>query len=191
MISPPGKGEATRLVRAVPVPGRARRSRRVWTGNGRAHIEVRGVDRPADESVAQQLRARLERVRGVHWADDLVDAVEDVEDAHDLRTEGFPVERPDHPGDIEPLLQQAIALGGDALGLLTDAALRALLIAEIDGRRTVWRRREPELSGRGPGRSSATPTGPRSRRWPARWGSRTHAGGPGRCSPLRRRRRHG
>ncbi|WP_433605292.1 HAD-IC family P-type ATPase [Dactylosporangium sp. CA-139114] len=223
------------LVRAVPVPGRARSARRVWTGNGRAHIEVRGVDRPEGEPVAQQLRARLEQVRGVHWAevntalsrvvvafeegsvglDDLVDAVEDVEDLHDLRTEGFPVERPDHPGDIEPLLQQAIALGGDALGLglaalrsplarrglpanalslialvdatprlrnalserlgraateltlalihstarglvagpplglLTDAALRALLIAEIDGRRTVWRRREPELSGRG------------------------------------------
>jgi cation-transporting ATPase I len=49
---------------------------------------------------------------------DLVDAVEDVEEAHDLRTEGFPKNRPEHPADVEPLHRQLVALGGDALGLV-------------------------------------------------------------------------
>jgi cation-transporting ATPase I len=126
-------------------------SRRAWVGDGHAHIEVRGINRPCNEAVARHLEAHLERIRGVHWAEvnavlgrviiafdegtvdpnDLVDAVEDVEEAHDLETAGFPTDRPEHPGDVEPLQRQLIALGGDAAGLAL-AAMRPFL-----GRRTL------------------------------------------------------
>ncbi|NJC73000.1 cation-transporting P-type ATPase [Planosporangium thailandense] len=220
--------------RALPVPGRSRMSRRSWVGNGRAHIEVRGLDRPGSEAFAKQVEEQLERLHGVHWAevnavlgrvvvaftgdrvdvDDLVDAIEDVEEAHELHTAGFPKSRPEHPADDEPLHRQLVALGSDALGLalstvrpvlrqrtfpsdvlsvlalvdstprlrhalyerfgraatdltlavthaiasgltpgppvsvLTDAAYRAVLISEINARRTVWQRREPDLQSR-------------------------------------------
>ncbi|HEV7898462.1 MAG TPA: HAD-IC family P-type ATPase [Planosporangium sp.] len=220
--------------RSLPLPGRRRMSRRSWVGHGRAHIEVRGIDRPGSEVVARHLEEHLKRIHGVHWAevnavlgrvvvafdsgsvspDDLVDAIEDVEEAHDLDTEGFPKDRPDHPADDEPLHQQLAALGGDALGLalttmrpalgrrtlpsdvlavlalieatprlrdelserlgratidltlavthavaqglapglpvgpLTDVAYRAVLVSEINARRAVWHRREPELHAR-------------------------------------------
>ncbi|GII24423.1 putative cation-transporting ATPase I [Planosporangium mesophilum] len=200
-------------------------------GHGRAHIEVRGIDRPGNEAVIKRLEEHLNRIHGVHWAEvnavlgrvvvsfdedvlspyDVIDAIEDVEEAHQLETEGFPRGRPEHPGDVEPLYRQLYALGGDALGLvlstmrpalggrtlpadllsvlslieatprlrhelserlgraatdltlavthavaqgltpgipvglLIDATLRATLIAEINARREVWHRREPEL----------------------------------------------
>ena len=215
----------------VPVPGRRRMSRRTWVGNGRAHIEVRGIDRPGNEFIARRLEERLKRIHGVHWAEvnavlgrvvvvfdddavspgDLLDTVKDVEEAHELETEDFAKNRPEHPADVEPLLERLAALSGEALGfalaalrpalgrrtgpsdllaalalieatprlrdqlserlgraatdltlalthavaqglaggpplaVLTDAAYRAALISEINARRTVWRRREPEL----------------------------------------------
>ncbi|MGO8872002.1 MAG: hypothetical protein ACLQPH_11490, partial [Acidimicrobiales bacterium] len=49
--------------------------------------------------------------------DDLVEVVEGVEDAHGMHEERFPADRPDHPGDIEPLRRNLIAAGADVLGL--------------------------------------------------------------------------
>ena len=46
-----------------------RHSRRTWVGNGRAHIEVRGLSGPRSEEVAASLKTKLERLRGVHWAE--------------------------------------------------------------------------------------------------------------------------
>jgi cation-transporting ATPase I len=132
--------------RSLPVPGRRRMARRTWVGNGRAHIEVRGIDRFGNEAVARHVEDRLERVHGVHLAevnavlgrvvvafdggqvspDDLVDAVEDVEEAHELHTEAFPKDRPEHPADVEPLRQHLATLTGDAVGL-TLATMRPLL----------------------------------------------------------------
>jgi cation-transporting ATPase I len=214
----------------LPIPGLGRTARRTWVGNGRAHIEVRGVDRPGSEAMSKHLEERLRLLPGVHWAevnavmarvivafdgdqvsvDDLVDTIGDVEEAHDTRTECFPKDRPEHPADVEPLRRQLLALGSDAagivlatlrprlglhtaredlasvlavidatprlrrelterlgrptadltlaivgatmqglaqrpIGLLVDAAHRALLISEITARREVWLRREPEL----------------------------------------------
>ncbi|NJC73690.1 heavy metal translocating P-type ATPase [Planosporangium thailandense] len=216
--------------RSLPTPGR-RMARRSWVGNGRAHIEVRGIHRPGSEFIARRLENRLERIVGVDAAevnavlgrvvvafdsgqvglDDLVDAVEDVEEAHDLHAEAFPRDRPDHPADVEPLRQLLVTLVGDTvalalaavrpalgrrtwpsdllsvlalveatprlrhelsqrlgraatdlvlavthalaqgltpglpIGLLTDAAVHAILVSETSARRTAWQHLEPEL----------------------------------------------
>lgn len=54
---------------------------------------------------------------------DLLGTAKDVEDGHELETEDFAKNRPEHPADVEPLLEQFAALGGDALGLAL-AAIR-------------------------------------------------------------------
>jgi cation-transporting P-type ATPase I len=116
-------------------PGR--RQRRRWVGNGRAHIEVKRVHRPDSHPVARHLETALADVDGVSWAevntvagrvvvafdgdrvdvDALVDVIEGVEDAHDLAQERFPHDRPDHPGDREPIQRQIYAIGADIGGL--------------------------------------------------------------------------
>jgi cation-transporting ATPase I len=116
-------------------PGR--RHRRVWVSEGRAHIEVRAVDRPGHDRLIKDLEAALNAVEGVDWAqvnavlgrvvvvfdpegpslDDLVDEIEAIEEAHEVGDERFPHERPEHPGDLGPLRRDAIALGADVVGL--------------------------------------------------------------------------
>jgi cation-transporting ATPase I len=117
--------------------GSGRRHRRMWVGDRRAHIEVKGVHRADLEDVARHVEKALEELDSVHWAevnavlgsvvvafdpegaelDDLVGVVEGVEDAHGMRDERFPADRPDHPGDVEPLRRNALAAGADVLGL--------------------------------------------------------------------------
>ncbi|MHB1719192.1 MAG: HAD-IC family P-type ATPase [Acidimicrobiales bacterium] len=114
-----------------------RRHRRSWVGNGRAHIEVRAARRQGLDAFARHVEGALSRVEGVQWAevnavtgrvvvafdpssadlDDLVEVVEGVEEAHGLHQERFSHDRPEHPGDIEPLRRNAIALGADVAGL--------------------------------------------------------------------------
>ena len=116
-------------------PGR--RQRRRWVGNGRAHIEVRGIHRPENHPAARGLEAALAEVDGVQWAqvntvagrvvvafdgdqvgvDEICDVIEGVEDAHDLSDERFPHDRPDHPADSEPIQRQLYAIGADLGGL--------------------------------------------------------------------------
>jgi cation-transporting P-type ATPase I len=131
----PGAALATLADRLPRSPGR--RQRRHWTGNGRAHIEVRGVQRPENAGAARDVEVRLRRLDGVSWAEvnaptgrvvvqfdaeraqiaDLVAVVEAVEDVHGLAGERFPPDQPDHPGDIEPLHRQLYAIGADVGGL--------------------------------------------------------------------------
>ncbi len=117
--------------------GSGRRRRRVWAGSGKAHIEVRGVHRAGTEALARDVERALHAAEGVQWAqvnaltgrvvvafdpdgpsvDDLVDVVEGVEEAHEVQEERFPRERPEHPGDVEPLRRQAVAIGADVVAL--------------------------------------------------------------------------
>ncbi len=117
--------------------GSGRRRRRVWAGLGKAHIEVRGVHRAGMEALARDVERALHDAEGVKWAqvnavtgrvvvafdpdgpsvDDLVGIVEGVEEVHEVQEEHFPRDRPEHPGDVEPLRRQAIALGADAAAL--------------------------------------------------------------------------
>ena len=133
-------GIAAAISSRIPAsPGR--RKRRRWVGNGRAHIEVKGVGRPENQVVGRRVEKALARLEGVQWAevnavagsvvvafdgeetsvDALCEVIEGVEDAHDLSDERFPHDRPDHPGDAEPIQRQLYAItadcGGLALGL--------------------------------------------------------------------------
>ena len=116
-------------------PGRRRR--RLWVGQGKAHIEVRGVHDPARKVLVGDVERALRAVPGVRWAqvnavagrvivafdpegpstEDLLGVIEGVEEAHEVHKERFSHERPEHPGDIEPVRRQAIAIGADVVAL--------------------------------------------------------------------------
>jgi cation-transporting ATPase I len=120
---------------ASPHPGRS--ARRGWISGNRAHIEVRGLDRPGTEQAARQLEAALRRVAGVHWAevnavlgrvvvafaageggiDELIDVVSAFETANQLHRERLPTDRPDHPADVAPLHRQVVSLAADVVGI--------------------------------------------------------------------------
>ncbi|MBV8949618.1 MAG: HAD-IC family P-type ATPase, partial [Actinobacteria bacterium] len=132
-------------------PRRTRHRRRRTVTNGRAHIEVRGLDRPDAERFATSLVQSLERLEGVNWAavnqvlgrvvvafddeqvdvDDLTEVIETVEAASGHSRDGFPIERPEHPGDTEPVLRQAFAIGADVVGLGVSVAGRVLRIRPL------------------------------------------------------------
>jgi len=129
----PGAALSGALDRLSP----GRRRRRLWVGRGKAHIEVRGVHHPGREALARDLERALHGVKGVQWAqvnavagrvvvafdpdgpsvEDLLDVIDGVEEAHDIHKERFSYERPEHPGDVEPLRRQAIAIGADVVAL--------------------------------------------------------------------------
>ena len=116
-------------------PGRRRR--RSWVGDGKAHIEVRGVNDPKRKILARDVERALHAVEGVEWAqvnavagrvvvafdpdgpspEDLIEVIERVEEVHEVHKERFSHERPEHPGDIEPVRRQAIAIGADVVAL--------------------------------------------------------------------------
>src|SRR5207302_7770180 len=88
VATPPRRAQSLRTVGLSGLPGplrslgalgrivdhaagamRGRASRRAWVGHGRAHIEVRGLQRPGSEDLAASLKRALERVRSVRWAE--------------------------------------------------------------------------------------------------------------------------
>ncbi len=145
----PQLGRVRQLTNIVPNPvsplmnmldkaASGRKHRRIWQGNGRAHIEVKAVHTPGFEHVANDIEKSLKELKGVDWAevnavagrvvvafadggevnvDDLVEVIEGVEEAHDVHNERFPHERPEHPGDSEPINRNLLALGADAAGI--------------------------------------------------------------------------
>lgn len=104
---------------------------------GRAHIEVRTATRPGSESLARQLEAALNRLEGVHWVEvnaiigrvavafdgdaanveDVLGVVESVEEATGVAGEPFSFDRPDHPGDPEPVRRAVAGLVADVAGI--------------------------------------------------------------------------
>jgi len=107
-----------------------RRSRRVSVVGDHVHVEVRGTLDDRHPHVGAALASALQRLDGVQWAevdavlgravvlidpgsveiDDLVDAIEDVEEAHGTAGERFPHHLPDHPDDLEPVQRRAVAI---------------------------------------------------------------------------------
>lgn len=129
----------------VPVP---HRTRHVWVGDTRAHLELRALDVDAATRFAELVVPRVAARPGVAWAEvnactnrlvvafegsPDVDAVRDVLAAveHELGVEQvpFPHDRPDHPGDDGPFVRQLVALGADVGGLSLGLALRAVRAA--------------------------------------------------------------
>ncbi|MHB1987296.1 MAG: HAD-IC family P-type ATPase [Acidimicrobiales bacterium] len=130
-------GSAAALSNVLDRLSPGRRRRRLWTGRGKAHIELRAVQDPERAGLARDVERALHEIEGVHWAEvnavigrvvvafdpegpsieDLVEVIEDVERAYEVHNDHFPHERPEHPGDIEPLRRQAIAIGADVVAL--------------------------------------------------------------------------
>src|SRR5205814_5589943 len=116
-------------------PGRRRR--RVWRREGRAHIEVRAVEDQDRNALIKEIQEVLEAAPGVRWTqlnpvsgrvvvdfderrtavETLVETIEETESAHDVADMPFPLDRPEYPGDIEPIRRALSALVADAAGL--------------------------------------------------------------------------
>ena len=147
-------------------PGRRRR--RLWVGAGKAHIEVRGVHDPARKLLVRDVERALHALPGVQWAqvnavagrvivafdpegpstEDLLGVIEGVEEAHDVHNGRFSHERPDHPGDIEPIRRQGIAIGADVVALsggVLGQLLRAAPIPAELGSLVAFAENEPRF----------------------------------------------
>lgn len=129
------------------MPGRGRH---VWQGPGRAHIEVRGSHRPGREAFVEALERALHDIEGVDWAevnaavahvviafdaetvgvDDLVDAVEDVEDAFGVSDDPL-TDAPQHPGAADPFRLGVIELGADLAGIVVGLVGRAARLPQL------------------------------------------------------------
>lgn len=128
-----------------------RHARRASVVRDRAHIEVRGALDPHHHALRPSVKAALERIEGVQWAevdaivgravvlfdpeavdlDELIDAIEDVEEAHGTAGQRFPHHQPDHPDDLQPVQRRAVAIAADTVGLGIVAAGQALHLARI------------------------------------------------------------
>jgi cation-transporting ATPase I len=97
---------------------------------------VRGLHRAEGTEVAREVERALGELGGVDWAavnevlgrvvvafdeeqvdpTDVLEVVSAVEEAFGLEEEEFPVDRPEHPGDVDPVRRQLWALSADAAG---------------------------------------------------------------------------
>ncbi|WP_146167735.1 HAD-IC family P-type ATPase, partial [Micromonospora sp. MH33] len=138
---------ATRLARLAGLT-----RRRVWSRDGRHHIEVHGVCQDGGDRLARQVEAALEALPGVAWArvnapsGRVVVAVEEPKPKlRDLiatvaRTERVCPHEPDpeipppHPPEEGPRTPRTLgALVSDALGLTISAATRILPFTPVPG----------------------------------------------------------
>lgn len=124
----------------------AGRSRRSWTNQERAHLELRALDPAEMASFADELEAALSSLHAVEWVDvngylgrvvvafdaaeitvaDLVIEVEAVEEQCGFADRPFPSELETHPADVEPLLREAAKVGADVVSLAVAFPLRFL-----------------------------------------------------------------
>ncbi|REE94991.1 cation-translocating P-type ATPase [Thermomonospora umbrina] len=124
----------------------SRTQRRVWSRDGRAYVEVRGLRTRADRRALQAVRRAVRALDGVRWAevnavtgellasfdegtvslDRIVDAVEGVETAERAgeTDEEFPGHG--HPADRAPLTAEAIALASDCTAFALAATGRVV-----------------------------------------------------------------
>ncbi len=131
--------------------GRRPRRTSVSRDGRRAHIEVRGAHRPERAALVRDVKAALERLDGVDWvevdavagraiavfdpdslgADDLIGTIETIEELHGASDERFPHDRPDHPGDSEPIQRNAYAIVADTFGIGVATGMQVLRVVRI------------------------------------------------------------
>ncbi len=131
----------------------AQRTRRVWIGANRAHLEYRDLD--GDEFIAfrQSVVEHLSSLRGVKWVEvnpytrrvvvafepgkvapsDLEKAVHSAEHQACCAAAAFSTLPTPHPADSETLTRLVVEVGADVIGLLVGSALRALPISPSRG----------------------------------------------------------
>lgn len=135
-----------------PIAGRlVGRERRVWAGDERAHVEMRQLDVTELEVFAGRVEETLATHEGVHWVEvnahlgrvviafdrdtlllgDLLAMIEGVEAACGIDERPFPGPRLPHPGDLEPVMREAVKLGADAVGVGMGLSMR--LVAPLPG----------------------------------------------------------
>ncbi|WP_205855917.1 heavy-metal-associated domain-containing protein, partial [Phytoactinopolyspora endophytica] len=130
--------EAASAARALTDVHPRRQHRRVWSGDGTVHIEVRGLggrDGAGRRRLAENVPKALRRVKGVRWArvnavtgqvlvafdegrvdvGTLLDTVRGVEEEHGTREDDFSWRRPTHPGDSTPIAAVATELAADCV----------------------------------------------------------------------------
>jgi cation-transporting P-type ATPase I len=111
--------------------------RRMWSQNGHAHLEVRGLAGVTAHALSSEVTAALQLLKGVHWAEvnavtqqvlvafdeDHVDldmvlaTVEAVEEAHGANTQTFARSKPEIPGDRSAELSATAALASGVAGV--------------------------------------------------------------------------
>jgi len=154
----PGLGDLNPVTRIRTVrdwlgnaEGRRARRMSVSRDGRRAHIEVRGAHREDRAPLVSEVKAVLETLAGVDWAEvdavigraivsfdpevvsaqDLVAAIAPVEELHGTATDRFPDDRPDHPADREPLQRNVFAIAGDVVGVGVATGFQALRFVRI------------------------------------------------------------
>jgi cation-transporting P-type ATPase I len=133
------------------VAGAGRRRRRRSATERTVHLEVRGVHLPRAAALADEVEAVLGELDGVEWAHvnpvlgravvrlaeegvdhrELLEAIEAAERRHGVHLEPFPIERPDHPADTQPIGRHAVALAADVGGLGLAAVGRLARLARL------------------------------------------------------------
>ena len=128
----PTPSDVTRRLTAL-IPASGRRHRRVWVGNGRAHIELRGHGALDGDRVHEALQSVFDGVQGINWAvwnaaiarvivafdgegldaNALVTLLEEAERRLGLDGEEFPLEARPHPGDRESIQRLVVEMGAD------------------------------------------------------------------------------
>jgi len=118
------------------------RERRIWMGEGRAHIELRSGDSHELHEVGEHLRGHAQKFPELHWAEvhqgtrravlafqvgafdetALMALVTEAELLAGLANAKF--EGPDHPGDLEPGEVLFLELVAEAVGLVIGTGLK-------------------------------------------------------------------
>ncbi|HET6954213.1 MAG TPA: hypothetical protein VFI47_27865, partial [Acidimicrobiales bacterium] len=139
------------------IPWGGRRHRHAARRDRFAHIEVRGVDGPKAHLVRAEVEQALVALPSVGraWLNgplgrvvvelaeddvdvgDLVEVVVDVEQRLEVHHDRFPLDRPDHPADVGPIVRDAVAAAAATVAAGAAAAGRLAhlprLPAEVGG----------------------------------------------------------
>lgn len=127
--------------------------RRLWSADGRAHVEVRGLSSPLGAQLAEDVERAVGALDGVRWAEvnaatgrlvvaydpdaspieNVVGAIEALEDRHGVRDALSPPWHVAHPADSEALRRAWIAAGADGIGLVAGVLGRALTTGPVPG----------------------------------------------------------
>ena len=110
--------------------------RRLWSKPGKLHVELPHLDEEEYDDYTWTLRSELEAVDGVIWArangatgrmivawdeargdkQAILDVVEDIEDRYSFDDGEYHQERPDHPGDDEPIVRGIASVASAFVG---------------------------------------------------------------------------
>ena len=152
-----GASHLARAVRAVPsaavqlLAAAGGADRQVWSAQGRAQIEVRGLDEVP--SIASAVEDAVDELGGVAWArvdvatrrvvlrfdparvgvDELISAVADVEARFGVQNARYPAQDASFPGDQRPVTLEALALAADLAGLVAASAARLGRLPSLPG----------------------------------------------------------